>query len=201
MSVKKKGTIQPSHVPSAERTQEPVPDKPLVVQGTSIVVQSESVQEAVSPDAPQVEFVGIADLIKDIPESKVEMAEGLGIPIRGILTWATVIEANVKAQNKALNDLGVNLQPVVELAQKVKAQQAAAPAGSAPKDAGGLQMLMGLLQQSGLVGGQGISEGDRYFMEMGRESASLGNFVAKELFKKMMPEAIAKFDSERAAAK
>lgn len=177
------------------------PAEPPVIEAGSITVQGKPEEKPVPQDTPKVEFVGIADLIKDIPDSKVEMAEGLGIPIRGILTWATVIEANVKAQNKALNDLGVNLQPVVELAQKVKAQQAAAPPGSAPKDAGGLQMLMGLLQQSGLVGGQGISEGDRYFMEMGRESASLGNFVAKELFKKMMPEAIAKFDSERAAAK
>jgi hypothetical protein len=63
-------------------------------------------------------------------------------------------------------------------------------------------MLMGLLQQSGLVGGQpGMSQGDVYFMEMGREMASLGSFMAKEMFRKTIPEAMAKWEAAAAAAK
>ena len=172
--------------------------QPVVVEAGPLAVQVHAEEKPVSQDVPKNEFVGIADLIKDIPDSKVEMAEGLGIPIRGILRWAYIMEENVKAQGRALTTLGVNLQPVVELAQKVKAQQTTSQAN--PRG-GGIGDLMQLAREAGLIGGQtGMSEGDRYFMEMGRESASLGNFVAKELFKKMMPEAIAKFETERAAA-
>ena len=208
-SLKKKLLQEKQSVPLVEKTQKPTDGiEPEVVQDTSIAVQEKPVQEAVPVDVPKNEFLGIADLVKDIPESKIEMVEALGVPkglIRGFMNWAAVIERAVIEDRKAMVQFGADVKPLVELAQKVKASQAGSPAGTAApaKDAGGLQMLMGLLQHTGLVGGQagGMSEGDRYFMEMGREMASLGSFMAKEMFRKTIPEAMAKWEAAVAAAK
>ncbi len=162
-----------------------------------IAVQGEQEQKEFPKDESQSQFMGIADLVKDISDDKVAMAENLGIPIRGILNWAAVIEANVINQGKALQQLGVNLQPVVELAQKVKAQQGA-PAGTAGH--GELGTIVSLVKEAMGTGQQGMmSEGDRYFMEMGREMASLGSFMAKEMFRKTIPEAMAAWEKTRVA--
>ena len=210
-SLKKKQKVEKLSVPLAEKMPKSTDGiKPEVVQNTSIAVQGEPKKEAVPVNAPESQFIGIADLVKDISDDKVAMAENLGIPIRGILTWAAVIEANVINQGKALQQLGVNLQPVVELAQKVKASQTPGVnpgATGAPKDAGGLQMLMGLLQQTGLVGQGGTDVWGEKLKEMVMESglrsftltSRIGEAVLNQTYKQWIPQEVAKKTMEAVA--
>ena len=106
---------------SSAETSKPVESE--VVQDTSIVVPGEPKKEGIPENVAESQFMGIDALTQNLSEEKIAFAEISGIPIRGLLVWAKVIEANVINQGKALQQLGVNLQPVVELAQKVKASQ------------------------------------------------------------------------------
>jgi hypothetical protein len=169
--------------------------KPESATPSDLAVQKQSEQTPIPESVPKESPISIVDIIKAIPDEKAEMAEQLGLPIKSILRWAYVMEESVKAQGKALNELGVSLAPVVDLAVKIKNTTQGTNPQAAQGNMGGIQMLMQLLGQSGSMGNQGgMSAGDLYFMEMGKEMASLGSFMAKEMFKKAIPEAFAAWE-------
>jgi hypothetical protein len=136
----KKKSVSPAAAPSTS-TEVIKPADDSV--GSSGVPKSEATGQA--PNAAVApKTISISALVKDIDESKLQMAEGLGIPIRGILSWAYTIEQNVIALNNGMTQLGVDLKPLVDA---VKARQPAGPQTNPSQ--GGQPNLMALAQQFG----------------------------------------------------
>jgi hypothetical protein len=150
-----------------------------------------SVQAATEPQQPQEpakpDVVSIVDIIKGIPEEKAQMAEDLGVPVRPILKWMYQTEMQQKEILGFLQQLGAKLQTSAPNAPQ---QLALAPQQQNPGLGGLLQLLPQFLGQ----GAGQLSPGDMYFMEMGREMASLGTFMTKEMMKRMMPTAFADWE-------
>lgn len=185
-----------------DETEEPEPEPVEVEVAPVTVTVSDAPPSTPQPTKPEAAVPSIVDLAKNLDDSKVEMAEKLGIPIRGLLRWAATIENITLANAQGMKQLGVDLAPLVTAIKRNEANPTNAPSVMGPAQQSAANPLTGLLQflpqlLPMVTGGGGSALGDqamRYFLELGFQNANLGNFMFREMLKKSLPEAMAKFE-------
>lgn len=100
-----------------------------------------------------------------IPAKARALAKSVGVPLEPIVEWAQTTEARITQIENGLQDLGVKLEPVVQLAARVQAAQAQQPVTAGNPMAGGYGISVGdVLKAVGMSGGGGIQE--EYFKKM-----------------------------------
>jgi hypothetical protein len=168
------------------------------------------------------ENISILPIINSIPENQAKMAEQLGIPIRPIMRWAAAMENTIIAQGnriiaqgKALEQLGVDLKPLIDAVNQRQNPIAnpSIPSSSNTSSTGGtlgqiLQAIGPILQATGVAGGgaEGIATkiGEMYLeraLKSSMESESMGNWMQKEFFKRTFPSVFAEWEKTNAPVK
>lgn len=160
----------------------------------------------------------VKGILAKIDSKKLRMAEEMGIPFQDLLIWAESVENTQKAIIESLSKLGnVSAEGIAEeLKKKLEASAVKQRAEmtekmrNAPQGEGGssIKDLLVLGREAGIIGGGGGDSG--FFAEMGKTwlarkmaSEDFGEFMSKEMFKRVFPDAIAAWEVEvakRAAA-
>jgi alanyl-tRNA synthetase len=147
----------------------------------------------------------IKDILAKVDRSKLKLAEEMGIPLTDLLKWMMHVENTQNAVIQALQKMPTNEgiaqeihKRMMEGASQVNAQLTGA--GAKAGQGGDLGSLVRVLKEVGIGGGGGDSD---FFTVIGKNyiakklaSEDLSDFMAREMWKRIMPDAIAKYEQE-----
>jgi hypothetical protein len=156
----------------------------------------------------------VKSILSKIDPKKLRLAEEMGIPLKELLIWAQSVENTQNAIIESLNKLPTNEGIAEELNRKLQANAEAQRTEIAqrPRNASSsdgkttVSDIIAFLKESG-GGGGGDSA---FFADLGKAwmsrklaSEDFGEFMSKEMFKRVFPDAIKAWEdkvAERAAA-
>jgi len=202
VSSKKKKTV-PS---AAEKTQESVEKAAVAAKAEPASVDTgKSVKTEQAEARPEPAFVGIDAVLAKVDKGMLEKADlvGAGDVIRALIQWGKSVDNKFNMVGGALQQLDKRLDTLPtedsiadKFMEKVKAEREKAlatrqnvqeqPQG---QQQGGSGELGALLKVLGMGEGGGGGEAEKYFIQLGMETASLSNYMTKEMFKTVMPQA------------
>jgi hypothetical protein len=185
--------------------------------------KADSTEKPKKEEAPALPApVSIDQVMAGIDPDTLKTAEKYGLPFKPLLTWAKGMEIQSQQQQAAIGMLLEALHKIPgadEVASKVMEQLQAIGRAERERQMKEFQQQQQQNQQQGeqqgrtisglppaveakiaerLLGGEsgGTSAGDKYFMSLGYESASLSQFFQKEMMKRLLPEAFQKFEEQ-----
>lgn len=151
----------------------------------------------VQPEQPkEVAAETILDVFKNIDPAKVEMAEGMGIPIRKLIAWTVSVEERFKLLEETLP---------AKLAEAMQKKQQEIAQMSPPQrqgGSGGFNLADGirLAQETGLLGGGVSNEINetimKQVMDAGLKSMTLTSRLGEAVLSKYV-EASAKSEAQK----
>jgi hypothetical protein len=136
-----------------------------------------------TPQAPP----SIVDIAKGLSEDKVKTAEELGFPVTALLQWGFGVESTLKAIVQNLPEIvQKNTIAAIETYQQQRQPQSQ-PSG---QRGGGGGLGQTILESVLGGGGGGLSESDKWLMDVGRDTVGLSSEVFKAVIKEAVPSAI-----------
>lgn len=166
--------------------------------------------ENVAQEQPQeanVEDAGpsIKSILAKVDPKKLKLADEMGIPLGELLIWAESIEVKqniiLEGLKKLPTEEGIAQEihkKMMERSSQVRTQmQTQASQGGGKSDLADLMMLMKELSGGGGGGESGFfaDVGKNYLLKK-LSSEDFGDFMAKEMFKRIMPDAMQKYEEE-----
>lgn len=168
-----------------------------VVEPQKPTEEPEAVPADVQPDTQQeVTFPSLADIFKNVDQKSIQAAEGLGVPVKGLLLWARGMEVKQDAIIETLKKVpSVTEKGIAEELYKKTMEQRQQQGGIPPTPTGntgggGLGSIGTILElaKAAGIGGGGSSEMQDKIMNMALESMGLGNALVKAIILKTAPE-------------
>lgn len=184
-----------------------------------VVPETVAQEQTQSPDAANA-VPTVKSILSKVDPKKLEIAEEMGIPFRDLLSWAQSVENTQKiiieslkslpSEDGIANKLTEKLMAAAQKQREDMMKEAQGGGGPTKKSGGGLGDLYQFAKEAGIVGGGGSSDSS-FFAELGKTwmtrkmaSEDFGEFMSREMFKKILPDAIANWEkqvTDRAAAK
>jgi len=171
-----------------------------------------SVDTGAKPEAkeatasPEPSLVGFDAVLAKVDKGMLDKVDlvGAGDLVRNLMLWGRSVDAKFNMVGTALQQVDKRLETMPtedsianKFIEKLKAEKDKALAQRPPtqnqpqeqQQGGGGSEIEGLLRLLGMGEGGGGGEAEKYFIQLGMETASLSNYMTKEMFKTVMPQA------------
>lgn len=176
-----------------------------------------------TPPSSEPSFVGAESVFAKVDKNMLEKLDllGAGDLIRAIIPWMQGVDAKFNVVGSAMQQIDKRFEGLPtedsianKFMEKLNQERAKALASrlqpqplaqnqpiqqEPPQQSSGseLSQLLNILGQ----GGGGNSDASNYFMQLGMRTASMSEFMQKEMFKTMMPKAFVEWEKQQTAGK